>query len=57
VDPQSSKMGPIMGGELRLRKKYRRVSGCSAPDIIKQKSASQDTWFSNNKSLTCKACT
>jgi len=41
-------MLPIMGGEGGL-KKDPRVSGCSVPDDVKQKSTFQNTWFSNNQ--------
>jgi len=37
------------GREEQIEKNHPRVSGCSVPDIVKQKSPFQLTWFSNNK--------
>jgi len=39
---------PKAGGEGELNKIHPRVSGCSVPDVVKQKSAFEGTWFSNN---------
>jgi len=47
-DPQSGLRSPKVEGEGRLSK-HPRVSGCSVWDVVKQKSAFQDTWFSNNQ--------
>jgi len=41
-------MLPIMGGEAAL-KKNSRVSGSSVPNVTEQKSAFQDSLFSNNQ--------
>jgi len=37
--PCSSKVVPKAGGEGGLKKKYPRVTGCSVPNVTKQKSA------------------
>jgi len=36
-DPQAGPRGQIMEGKCRLVKKHPRVSGCSDPDVVKQK--------------------
>jgi len=38
-----------MAGLCKVAKNHPRVSGCSVPDGVKQKSAFQQTWFSNDK--------
>jgi len=47
-DPQGGPRGLIMEGHLQVEKTHPRVSGFSVPDHVKQKSAFQHTWFSNN---------
>jgi len=47
-DPQGGLRGQIMEGLCRL-KKHTRVLGCSVSDVVKQKSAFQHIWISNNK--------
>jgi len=37
------------GRAMQVEKKYPRNSGCSVPDVVKQKCAFKHTWFSNNK--------
>jgi len=37
------------GRALLVDKNHTRVAGCSLPDVVKQKSAFQHTYFSNNK--------
>jgi len=46
------------GRAMQVGKKYPRGSGCSVPDVVKQKSAFNYTWFSNNKGfcLEIKSC-
>jgi len=36
------------GRAMQVEKKYHRVSGCSVPDVVKQKSAFKHTWFSKD---------
>jgi len=33
---------------VQVEKKHPRVSGCSVSDVVKQKSAFQHTWYSND---------
>jgi len=46
------------GRPLQVAKKHHRVSGCSDPDVVKQKSAFKHTWFPNKKGfcLEIKSC-
>jgi len=37
-----------------LKKILPRISGYSVPDVLNQKSAVQDTWFSNNQIICLK---
>jgi len=49
VRPCGPKMGLIIGWQCELKKNHPRVSECSLPDGVKQKSAFQNTWFSNKQ--------
>jgi len=51
--PEGGPGCPIVAGQCELNKNLIRVLGCNSPDVLKQKSAFLDTWFSKKHLKRC----